>query len=75
MAGVREVAVIGMSDDQFGQRLRIFVILAPGASLTENELKDTLRSRLAGFKLPREVRFVGELPRNATGRILKRELA
>ncbi len=53
--GVREVAVIGVPDDQFGQRLRAFVTLAPGASLTEQELKDMVRSRLAGFKVPREV--------------------
>jgi acyl-CoA synthetase (AMP-forming)/AMP-acid ligase II len=73
--GVREVAVIGVPDEQFGQRLRAFVTLAPGASLTERELKDTVRSRLAGFKVPREVCFVDALPRNATGKILKRELA
>jgi acyl-coenzyme A synthetase/AMP-(fatty) acid ligase len=73
--GVREVAVIGVPDDQFGQRLRAFVALAPEASLTEQELKDIVRERLAGFKVPREVRFVDVLPRNATGKILKRELA
>jgi acyl-CoA synthetase (AMP-forming)/AMP-acid ligase II len=73
--GVREVAVIGVPDDQFGQRLRAFVALAPGAALTEPELKNLVRSRLAGFKVPREVWFVDALPRNATGKILKRELA
>jgi fatty-acyl-CoA synthase len=73
--GVREVAVIGVADEEFGQRLRAFVTLSPGASVTEQELKDTVRARLAGFKVPREVRFVDALPRNATGKILKRELA
>jgi acyl-CoA synthetase (AMP-forming)/AMP-acid ligase II len=73
--GVREVAVIGVPDDQFGQRLRAFVTPATGASLTEQELKDEVRSRLAGFKVPREVLIVDGLPRNATGKILKRELA
>jgi fatty-acyl-CoA synthase len=73
--GVREVAVVGVPDDQFGERLRAFVTVSAGASLTEKELKDVVRSRLAGFKTPREVRFVDELPRNATGKVLKRELA
>jgi fatty-acyl-CoA synthase len=72
--GVREVAVIGVPDEEFGQRLRAFVTLASGASLTEQELKDTVRARLASFKVPREVRFIDALPRNATGKILKREL-
>ncbi len=73
--GVREVAVVGVPDDQFGQRLRAFVTLAPGVSLTEQQLKDHVRRRLAAFKVPREVRFVEALPRNATGKIVKRELA
>ncbi len=73
--GVREVAVIGVPDERFGQRLRAFVTLTAGASLTERELQDSVRLRLAGFKVPREVWFVDALPRNATGKILKRELA
>jgi len=73
--GVSEVAVIGVPDDQFGQRLRAFVTLAAGASLTEQGLKDEVRSQLAGFKVPREVLIVDGLPRNATGKILKRQLA
>jgi fatty-acyl-CoA synthase len=72
--GVREVAVIGVPDPEFGQRLRAYVALDDGASLTEQELKDHVKSHLAGYKAPREVVFVDGLPRNATGKVVKREL-
>ncbi len=75
ISGVREVAVIGVPDDEFGQRLRAFVAAEQGAALTEDQLKDAVRSNLAAYKVPREVRFVEGLPRNATGKVLKRELA
>jgi fatty-acyl-CoA synthase len=72
--GVREAAVIGVPDEEFGQRLRAFVALEAGASLTERELQDHVRSNLARYKVPREIVFIAELPRNATGKVLKREL-
>jgi fatty-acyl-CoA synthase len=72
--GVREVAVIGVPDDQFGQRLRAYVALTDGATLTEEQIKDHVRSNLARYKVPREVVFLDELPRNATGKVLKRDL-
>ncbi len=74
MAGIREVAVVGVTDDEFGQRLRAVVSLHPGAELSEGQLQDHVSSHLARYKVPREVVFVEELPRNATGKILKREL-
>jgi acyl-CoA synthetase (AMP-forming)/AMP-acid ligase II len=74
MAGIREVAVVGVPDEEFGQRLRAVVSLHPGAALSEGELQDHVRSHLARYKVPREVVFVEQLPRNATGKILKREL-
>ncbi len=74
MAGIREVAVVGVPDEEFGQRLRAVVSLHPGAELSEGELQDHVRGHLARYKVPREVLFVEELPRNATGKILKREL-
>ena len=51
------------------------MVLRPGASLTEQEVKDFVRENLARFKVPREVVFLPELPRNASGKILKRELS
>jgi fatty-acyl-CoA synthase len=72
---IEEAAAIGVADDRFGQRLRAFVVLRDGASLSEDEVKDYVRENLARYKTPREVVFVDELPRNPTGKVLKRELA
>ena len=71
---VHEAAVIGVSDDEFGQRLRAFVVMEPGVAFDEQALKDYVKSRLARHKVPREVVLVDELPRNATGKVLKRVL-
>jgi fatty-acyl-CoA synthase len=71
---VEEVAVVGVDDAQFGQRLKAFVVLRDGASLSEEEVQDFVKGNLARYKVPREVVFLDELPRNATGKILKREL-
>lgn len=70
-----EAACVGVPDDQFGQRLRAFVVLRDGRQVTEDELKDLVRDNLARYKVPRDVQFLAELPRNATGKILKAELA
>ncbi len=71
---VTEVAVIGVEDDEFGQRLKAFVVVAPDAEINEEELQAHVKENLASYKAPREVTFLDELPRNATGKILKREL-
>jgi acyl-CoA synthetase (AMP-forming)/AMP-acid ligase II len=71
---VVEVAVIGVEDEEYGQRLKAFVVLAAEAEVSEDELKTHVKANLAGYKAPREVEFMEELPRNATGKILKREL-
>jgi acyl-CoA synthetase (AMP-forming)/AMP-acid ligase II len=73
--GVRDVAVVGVADDEFGQRLRAFVVLEPAATLSEQDLKEHVRENLARYKIPRDVVVVDELPRNATGKVLKRTLA
>ena len=73
-AAIAEAAAIGVADDQFGQRLRAFVVLRSGAELNEDEVKDYVRANLARYKVPREVVFIDELPRNATGKVVKREL-
>ena len=72
---VADAAAIGVDDEQFGQRLRAFVVKAGGAETSEDELKDYVKANLARYKVPREIVFVDELPRNATGKVLKRELA
>jgi acyl-CoA synthetase (AMP-forming)/AMP-acid ligase II len=71
---VVEVAAIGVDDDEFGTRLRAFVVRGEGADVTEEELRDHVKANLARYKVPREFVFLDELPRNATGKILKREL-
>ena len=70
---VREVAALGVDDDDYGQRLRAFVVTR--GEVSEDDLKAHVKAGLARFKVPREFVFVDELPRNATGKILKRELA
>lgn len=71
---VREVSVIGVPDDEFGQRLVAFVALTEGRRLSEDEIKDHVRANRARHCVPREVVVLDELPRNATGKILNREL-
>ena len=72
---VSEAAAIGVDDEEFGQRLRVFVVLNEGADADEDGLKQHVKSNLARYKVPREILFLDELPRNATGKVLKRELA
>jgi len=71
---LHEAAVIGVEDEVFGQRLKAFVVLSEGASLSEAEAKEYVKSRLARHKVPRAVVFMAELPRNPTGKILKKAL-
>lgn len=70
---VAEAAAVGVDDDDYGTRLRAFV--ARKGDVTEDELKDHVRTNLARYKVPREIVFLDELPRNATGKVLKRDLA
>lgn len=74
MHGVREVAVLGVDDDQFGQRLAAFVVTDDGVELDDRAVKDHVRANLASYKVPRSVWFLHDLPRNPTGKVLKREL-
>jgi len=71
---VEEVAVFGVDDDEFGQRLKAVVVRRKRKTLTEKEVQDHVKQNLAGYKVPRDVAFIAELPRNATGKVLKREL-
>lgn len=73
---VAEVAAIGVDDPDFGKRLRAFVVRVPDSEpVSADELKELVKQNLARFKVPREIVFLDELPRNATGKVLKRELA
>jgi acyl-CoA synthetase (AMP-forming)/AMP-acid ligase II len=71
---VHEAAVIGVPDPEFGQRLKAFVALSTPGSLSADDLKAYVKEHLARYKVPRDVVFVDELPRNPTGKILKRTL-
>ncbi len=72
--GVAEAAVLGVDDDQYGQRLAAFVVLAQGATVTAEELKQHVRDNLANYKVPRDITILAELPRGSTGKILRNEL-
>jgi len=71
---ILEAAVIGVPDADWGESLRAFVVVRDGHVLSETEVIDYCRAELADFKRPRKVTFVTELPRNPTGKVLKREL-
>jgi fatty-acyl-CoA synthase len=73
-AEVEEAAVIGVEDADFGQRLKAFVVPRNGAKLSEETIKGYVKENLARYKVPREVVFLAELPRNASGKVLKRVL-
>ncbi|ONI85759.1 acyl-CoA synthetase [Saccharothrix sp. ALI-22-I] len=74
LAGVREVAVVGVPDEQFGQRLAAYVVREEPGALDEDAVRAHVRDNLAKFSVPREVVFLDALPRNETGKVLKREL-
>ncbi|HEY2536218.1 MAG TPA: acyl-CoA synthetase [Solirubrobacteraceae bacterium] len=71
---IEEAAVVGVPDEKFGERLKAFVVLRESAQLDEESVKEYVKANLARYKVPREVVFLDELPRNATGKVLKREL-
>ncbi len=69
-----DAAVVGLPDEQWGERVAAAVALAPGAALDEAGVESLLRAQLAGYKIPREYRVVDALPRNAGGKVVKRKL-
>jgi acyl-CoA synthetase (AMP-forming)/AMP-acid ligase II len=74
LAGVLDTAVVGVPDEEYGQRLAAFVVAHPRAGLDADIVRDHVRQRVARFAVPREVFFVDELPRTQTGKVLKRLL-
>lgn len=69
-----EVAVIGIPDKQWGEAIKAFVALKPGKQATEQEIIELCKQHLASYKKPNTVKFVDTLPRNASGKVLKRQL-
>jgi fatty-acyl-CoA synthase len=73
--GVAEAAVTGVPDEQYGQRLKAYVVARPAATLDADEVRAYVKANLARYKVPRDVVFLDDLPRNATGKLLKDKLA
>ena len=71
---IREAAVVGVADPDFGARLRAFVVRADGSDIDEEGVRTFVKANLARFKVPREVRFLDELPHNPAGKLVKRLL-
>jgi fatty-acyl-CoA synthase len=71
---IEEASVIGVDDPEFGKRLAAFIVPRRGRTLTEDEVKEFVKHNLARYKIPRDVRFIEELPRTPTGKVLKRAL-
>ncbi|HET9074733.1 MAG TPA: AMP-binding protein [Solirubrobacteraceae bacterium] len=71
---VEEAAAVGVEDPEYGKRLAVFVVLRPEGQISEDGVRAFVKANLARFKVPRDVIFLGELPRNPTGKVLKRRL-
>ncbi len=71
---IDDVAVIGVDDDEFGKRLRAFIVAAQDANPSPEDIKAHVKANLARYKVPRDVVFVYELPRNPTGKLVRRQL-
>ena len=71
---VADVAVLGVEDAEFGQRLRAYIVARPGTSVTEDELRSHVKANVARYKVPRDIVIVSELPRSPTGKLRRSDL-
>ena len=72
--GVADVAVIGVPDEKWGESVKAIIIVKPGETVTQEDLVAWAKDRIASFKCPKTVDFVSELPRNPSGKILRKDL-
>jgi long-chain acyl-CoA synthetase len=72
--GIMEAAVIGVPDDVFGEQVKAFIVLKQGEQLTEDEVRGYCSKNLADYKVPKYVEFIGEMPRNPGGKVMKQAL-
>ena len=71
---VAEVSVIGIPDEKWGEVPKAFIVGLPGSTLTSETISEHCRSKLAGYKVPRQIEFLDQLPRTPSGKVLKRKL-
>lgn len=73
-SAVADVAVVGMADDYWGEAVSAFVVAAPGCAVNDAELIDYCRQRLVKYKVPKKLRLIDSIPRNAAGKVLRKDL-